>query len=104
VECGQGVKFRLWSALKMVQLLLFTWNLPPRVRDGVALTRGQAGCAHTTSAEGNGIPSGGHGIKFLVPKIECSVHLLVSYRKIGSGHGTKGHFLAVPGRFGRARN
>ena len=50
-----------------------------------------------TSAEGNGIPLGGHGIKFLVPKNECSVHLLVSYRKIGAGHGKKDHFLAVPG-------
>ncbi len=42
------MKFGRWRALNMVQLLLFTWNLPPRVRDGVALTRGQAGCAHTT--------------------------------------------------------
>jgi hypothetical protein len=32
----------------MVQLRLFTWNLPPCVRDGVTLTRGKAGCTHTS--------------------------------------------------------
>ncbi len=54
MECGQDAKYGRWRALNMVQLLLFTWSLPPRVRDGVALTRGQAGCAHTTRGQVRG--------------------------------------------------
>ncbi len=100
-KCENGPS-AAWSALPALVSLVLTEVTEPLQM----LEQNWSGLTakRTTSAEGNGIPSGGHGIKFWFPKLSAQCIWLVSYRKIGAGHGTKGHFLAVPGRFGRARN